>query len=219
MRRPGSALLLASALAALLPARPGAAEPWVPPGKRLEFAVLRDGTEIGRRVLTFAREDGRLVVDTRIEIAVRMLFVVVHRFERRARSVWRDGLVERYEAETDENGEKSRIRVTAREHGLAIDVNGSSRIVPRALKTREFWNIDILSEKAAIDTATGTVERIVVSGPEQTSIQLGNRTIPARHYRLTGKTPRELWYGQEGGLLQISRQARDGSTILTRRRF
>lgn len=219
MRRPGSVLLLASALAALLPARPGAAEPWVPPGKRLEFAISRDGSEIGRRVLTFAREDGRLVVDTRIEIAVRMLFVVVYRFERRARSVWRDGLVERYEAETDDDGKKSRIRVTAREHGLAIEANGSSRIVPRALKTREFWNIDILTEKAAIDTATGAVERIVVSGPERTSLQLGNRTIPARHYRLMGKTERELWYGQEGGLLQISRKARDGSTILTRRRF
>ena len=219
MRRPGGALLLGCALAATLPIRPGAAEPWVPPGKRLEFAVFRDGSEIGRRVLTFAREDGRLVVDTRIEIAVRMLFVVVYRFERRARSVWRDGLVERYEAETDDNGKKSRIRVTAREHGLAIEANGSSRIAPRALKTREFWNIDILTEKAAIDTATGTVEPIVVSGPEQTSLQLGNRTIPARRYRLTGKTERDLWYDEKGGLLRISRIARDGSTIVTQRRF
>ena len=217
MKLSGSALLLACAALAL-PALPGAAEPWVPPGKRLDFAILRNGEEIGRQTLAFSRADGELAVDTRVEIAVKVLFVTVHRFRRSARSVWRDGRVRSYTARTDDNGTKSRLDIAVRGDSLAIDADGTPRTAPRALKLREFWNIDILSETRVIDTRTGEVEEISVSGPQETALELGGKRIPARRYRLTGKVPRDLWYDRKGGLLQISRRARDGSTILTRRR-
>ena len=216
VKRRLAALLLACPLATL-PAWPGAAEPWVPPGKRLEFVIARDGSEIGRQVLTFAREEGRFVVETRVEIRVKRLFVTVHRFERSARSVWRDGLVERYTATTDNNGDKSRIAVTARGDGLEIETGGRSRKVRRTLKLSEFWNIDLMSETQAINTVTGEVDDIAVGPPEPTVVEIAGRRIPARRYRVTGKVSRDLWYDDKGGLLQISRKARDGSTILTRR--
>ena len=215
----GAAFLLICAVAAILPARPGIAQPWIPPDNRLEFTITRDGSEIGRQVLTFAREGNRLTVDTRIEIAVRIAFIVVHRFQRSSRSVWQDGLIQRYASTTDNNGEITRVSVAAREDGLAIQGNGPLRIVPNTLKVSEFWNIDILSQQSAINTTTGTVDRIAVSPPEKTSLNLGNRAIPARRYRVTGKTTRDVWYDEKGGLLRISRIARDGSAIVTQRRF
>ena len=219
MRRIAATHLLACALAATLWLRPGVAEPWIPPDNRLEFAIERDGEEIGRQTLTFARDGARLVVDTKVEIKVKRFFVTVHRFERRARSVWQDGLLQGYTATTDNNGEKSSLSVSLRGDDLAISKNGSSRKVARTLKVPELWNIDILSEKAVISPVTGEVDEIAVSGPEKTSLELGGRTIPAKRYRMTGKTARDIWYDEKGGLLQISRKARDGSTIVTRRRL
>lgn len=218
MKRFGSALLLGCILAVAMPALPGAADPWVPPGKRLEFTILRDGEEIGRQVLTFSREGERLAVETKVEIAVKKLFVTVHRFERSARSVWQDGLLQSYTASTDNNGEKSRVRIVPRKEKLAIDANGTPSTAPRMHKVREFWNIDILSQNSVINTVTGEVEAISVTPPEKTVLELGGKKIPARLYRVTGKATRSLWYDEKGGLLQISRQARDGSIILTRRR-
>lgn len=212
-------LLIGCAVAALLPAGPAAAEPWIPPDNPLEFVIARDGSEIGRQVLTFARDGARLIVDTRVEIAVKRFFVTVHRFERAARSVWRDGLIESYTASTDNNGKKSRLSIAVQGDRLAIRANGRSRNVARTMKIPEFWNIDILSEKSVIDTVTGDVNEVAVSPPEKTVLEVGGRKIRARRYTVTGKATRDLWYDDKGGLLQISRKARDGSTILTRRRF
>ena len=211
-------LLLGCALAFALPPGPGAAEPWVPPGGKLEFTISRDGSEIGRQMLTFARDGARLTVDTRVEIAVKRFFVTVHRFERTARSVWRDGLVESYTASTDNNGKKSSLSIAARGDKLTVRANGQSRNVARTMKIPEFWNIDILSEKSVINTVTGEVNEIAVSPPEKTSLEMGGRKIPARRYTVTGKAARDLWYDEKGGLLQISRKGRDGSLIVTRRR-
>ena len=218
MRTPLFHLLLGCALTVALPPGPGAAEPWVPPGGKLEFVISRDGSEIGRQMLTFARDGARLTVDTRVEIAVKRFFVTVHRFERTARSVWRNGLVESYTASTDNNGKKSSLSIAVRGDKLTIRTNGRSLGVARSMKIPEFWNVDILSERSVIDTVTGEVNEIAVSPPRETSLELGGRKIPARRYTVTGKATRDLWYDEKGGLLQISRKARDGSTILTRRR-
>lgn len=208
--------LLACAIAV---AFPGKAEPWVPPGGKLEFTIARDGSGIGRQALTFARDGERLTVDTRVEIAVKRFFVTVHLFERSARSVWRGGLIESYTASTDNNGEKTSLTITARGDALEIRTNGRSRSVARTMKVPELWNIDVLSEKSVIDTVTGEVNEVAVSPPEKTVLEVGGRKIPARRYRMTGKATRDLWYDEEGGLLQISRTARDGSKIVTRRQF
>jgi len=206
-------------MAAALPALPGAAEPWVPPGGKLEFSIARDGSEIGSQTLAFARDGTRLTVDTRVEIAVKRFFVTVHRFERTARSVWRDGLIESYTASTDNNGKKSSLSMTARGDALEIRANGQSRSVARTMKIPEFWNIDVLSETSVVNTVTGEINEIAVSPPEKTVLEVGGKKIPALRYRVTGNATRDLWYDGKGGLLQIARNARDGSKIVTRRRF
>lgn len=216
MRR--TTLLLVCALAATLSLRLGMAEPWIPPDNRLEFTIAREGDEIGRQTLAFSRDGARLVVDTRVEIRVKRFFVTVHRFERSARSVWQDGLLQSYTATTDNNGEKSSLNVAVSGDALTVVAQGHTQMVPRALKVSELWNVDIMSENSVINTVTGEVNEIAVSGPEMTSLELGGRTIPARRYRMSGRTTREIWYDEKGGLLQISRKARDGSTVVTRRR-
>ena len=218
MKRLGAALFLGGMLAATLWLRPGGAEPWIPPDNRLEFTIARDDEEIGRQVLAFARDGARLVVETRVEIRVKRFFVTVHRFERSARSVWRDGLLQSYTATTDNNGKKSSLNVSAEDDALAVRANGSSRTVARTLKVPELWNIDVLAEKTVINPVTGAVDEIGVGPPEKTVLELRGRKIPARRYRMTGKTARDIWYDEKGGLLQISRKARDGSTVVTRRR-
>ena len=212
-------LPIAFMMAAMLPACPGVAEPWIPPDNRLEFSIVRDGEEIGRQTIAFAQEGKRLVVDTRVEIKVKRLFVTVHRFERSARSVWRGGMLQSYTSSTDNNGTKSSLTVRPRGDALEIRTNGSSRQVARGLKVPELWNIDVLAAKTVINPVTGAVDEISVGPPEKTVLQLGNREFPARRYRLTGKTARDIWYDENGGLLQISRKARDGSTVVTRRLF
>ena len=215
----GTAFFLGCAIAATLPAGPGIAEPWIPPDNRLEFTITRDGSKIGSQVVTFARDGERLVVDTKIRIAVRIAFVVVHRFERDSRSIWQEGHVHGYEANVNNNGKNSRVTVTPREEGLAIAGKGPPRVVPHTLLVSEFWNDDVLSQDSVINTTTGTVDRITVGPQEKISLEVGNRSIPAIRYRVTGKATRDVWYDERGGLLRIARTARDGSKIVTQRRL
>ena len=54
----------------------------------LRFRALRHGSPIGEHRVTFRPDGNRLIVETRVEIAVKVLFFTAFRFEHEAEEVW-----------------------------------------------------------------------------------------------------------------------------------
>ena len=68
---------------------------------RIEHEIFGD---IGRQILTFTCRGDRLVVDTTVSIAVRVLFVTLYRHEAHYREVWQGDRLIGFESHTDANG-------------------------------------------------------------------------------------------------------------------
>src|SRR5918996_2375568 len=76
-----------------------------PPVERAAYRIEHETFgDIGRQVLTFRCDGDRLVVDTTVDVAVRMLFLTIYRHEARYRGVWQGDRLIRFESHTDDNG-------------------------------------------------------------------------------------------------------------------
>ena len=71
---------------------------------RIEMEITRNDEFIGTHSIDFVREGGRLHVDTKVEVAVKMAFVTVYRMLKTSRETWEGDRVVAYDATIDDNG-------------------------------------------------------------------------------------------------------------------
>lgn len=198
----------------------GAADnaPPAPSAMRLEYVIKRNGDPIGSHVITFTREDGDLLVDTRIEVAVRILFVTVYRYRKFARETWRGGRVVAYRADTDDDGDTITGRVISGPEGLVAEGPKGKTVAPFGTMISGYWNMATVKQTALIDSEDVTLVPIKVLGGEAAAITIGDRRFETRRYRITGALARELWYGADGLLVKMRAIGSDGSVIDTDRK-
>lgn len=169
--------------------------------------------DIGTHAVTFSRSgDQDLMVDVKIEMKVKILFITAFRFESRRSELWRDGQLVSYRAETDDDGTEYKVRAEAKGDLLEID-NGKNRTtVPLGTFPTHPWNIGILDKTTLIDTKTGEIKTVAVEDMGEETIEAAGGPVAARKYRVTGDMERELWFGPEGRWLQL-RFDKDGAKV------
>jgi hypothetical protein len=186
-----AALLLALAALALPGSAPAALDS-VPESGRLAFAVLRDGGRIGTHTAEFRRDGDTLVIETRIDIAVKLLFVTVYRFTARRTETWRGGALVALEAETDNNGDKTRVAARAMSDTLTIEGPKGTATAPGNAVTTTYWNRATVEGAPVID-ATGDGIEVPKLERLGTSSAPGGGP-PAEYFRLSGVIDAEIWY-------------------------
>ena len=91
--------LLGAAIGAAVVA-PAWAQMPVPAGRKLGFAVVRNGSRIGQHLLFFEPEGARLVVRVEVDITVTFGPITLYRYRHRARETWDGAEVAAFEAAT-----------------------------------------------------------------------------------------------------------------------
>lgn len=205
---------LASALLVL----PATAAPSVPDDNRLEFTIFRDGDPIGSHRLAFHRRGDRLTVDIRVEIAVRVAFITIYRRTERKREVWRNGVLVRYEARSDDDGEESSVSAWVIDGRLMADGPEGRRTVPVGTIASTYWNVRTVEQARLLDSATGEVLRVSVADLGEEPVETIDGPVTARRYRVTGDLKRDLWYDRDGVWTAMRMEASDGSTIEYKRK-
>jgi Family of unknown function (DUF6134) len=94
-----TAAAAAPLLVPLLSARAYATGP-----RDLRFRALRNGSPIGEHRVTFRPDGNRLIVETRVEIAVKVLFFTAFRFKHEAEEVWQADRLVSVKSTTDDDG-------------------------------------------------------------------------------------------------------------------
>lgn len=194
------------------------AGPLIPETGKLDYVVNRDGDQIGTHVITFRRKGERLLVDTNVDVAVKLAFITLYRFAKRAREVWKDGRVVGYRVTVNDNG--NIIEASAKANGtkLLLDGPNGKAVAPLGTMVSGYWSIDTVTQKALIDSEEGRLRPVEFKGGEEQTIDIKGRSFKARYYRLTGALVREVWYDAKGLLLKMRAIARDGSVIETVKR-
>ena len=202
-----SVRLLCSSLAALLVAGEGLA--CEPPAEQAVYAINHETYgEIGRHALTFRCDGDDLIVETEVEVDVKVLFVTVYQRRARYREVWRQGQLISYDAWTDEAGDEYVTKARIDDDQMIIDGVKSGITAPIDTVSSHPWNIDVVDRNLLFGMKDGRLLQVNVDPAGEETIKVGDKAIRARKYVVSGDIERELWYDQSGNWLRWRLEAR-----------
>ena len=122
----------------------------------LRFRALWQGSSIGEHRVAFGTDGDRLVVDTHIDIAVRVLFFTVFRLKHDAQEIWQSGRLVSVTSTTDRDGTRLQVSGNAVADGFRIvGEDGPFLAAADLLTTNALWDSRIVHEQRLIDVQYG----------------------------------------------------------------
>lgn len=187
----------------------------VPDDGVLDFAILRNGAQIGRHVIRFEARGEPTIVQIVAEVDYRLGFIPLYTFRHEAREIWRTGKLVGLTAETNDNGDDYRIALA--DDG-DLTVNDETEAIAVGMRPASLWNNAALGDQTLIDPADGELMKVSVAAAGSETITVRGAEIQASRYEMTGEFKRTLWYDQKNVLVQVLFSGRDGSEIRYRLR-
>ncbi len=164
--------------------------------------------DIGSHALNFHCDGDDLVVETLVEVNVKVLFVSVYQRRAQYREVWRQGQLIAYDAWTDEAGEEFVTKARAEDEHMIIDGSASEALVPLDTVSSHPWNADVVDRDLLFGMKDGRLLEVDVRQAGEEIIQIGGKEIKAKKYVVKGDIERELWYDQYGRWLRWRLESR-----------
>lgn len=183
----------------------------------LNFAVTRNGDQIGSTSVRLQRNGDQIVAETATDIQVKIAFITVYRYEQRLTERWAGGKLTAMSAVTDDNGSLHKVSATRVGEKLSVNADGKISQVDPAMMPANLWNASLVRMRAALDPKDGSVMPVSVvdRGTEQLVVQ--GRALTAHRYSIRTTIPQEVWYDENQRLLKVELRGSDGSTIDTTR--
>jgi hypothetical protein len=192
----------------------GAADPIALYGKEMRFDVRRNGEPVGQHRVTFSRtENGQIRVVARLDLTVRFFGVPVYLYEYRSDARWIGGRLFRLNAEQNDDGAVSTVRVVLQGKLLVIEgPKGSSRGKPGLYPTNH-WNAAVLNERQVIDTLEGRVANVTIRDAGREQVRAEGRVIETTKYVYNGDIETTTWYDDDRRWVKMRFVAKGGSVI------
>jgi hypothetical protein len=190
-----AATIAPDALAERIPADPGRPQITF----EATFQILRNGERVGEHRYIFVAQGNSLTVVSRATATVTLFGLPVYRFTQQVREVWHDGRLTALDADTDDNGERARVTARATTHGLTVEGPLGRAIAAASAVPTTYWNVGTVRGAQLIDTRDGEVmNRSVTPLAWERITAPGGITTSAQRYRISGRTPCDVWYDAEG---------------------
>ena len=189
------------AAALLAPAAPAAATLPEP----IDFAVYRDGAEIGHHRVRFDGAGDVLEVDIDIRLEVGLGFITLYRYDHRNSEVWRDGAFVGFTSRTDDNGDWDVTRAEVLGDTMVVDGPEAAPgpIAPAAPTT--YWNRDwTVGARAMVDTQTGRLLAVAVAPVGRETVATADGPVQAERYRMSGDLELDIWYDDAGRWVKLA---------------
>jgi hypothetical protein len=189
-----------------------------PPGKTLDFAVVRKGSKIGTHMLTFDQDGDNLTVQVNVELRVGVGPIALFRYRHHATEVWKNGQLTSLDTETNDDGAPN--KVTGRRTPDGFKVEGTKArlyTAPENALPATHWNRKQL-DGPWINTQDGRLlhPTITPMGSELIPVASGKKII-ARHFSLTGDAILETYSDDTPNWVGLNFKAGDGSLVLYER--
>jgi hypothetical protein len=184
-----------------------------PPAGRLDYKVVREGSDIGAQSVEFVRNGDRLTVRTHINIVVTVLGIPVFRFTHDAEEQWQNGQLIAFESKSNDDGEPRAVALRVEGDRLRGSYNGRMLDLPSTLIPASLWRPDTIRQTVLLDPIKGRDRKVTVADKGIEKIKVRGQTVAAHHYAMTGQIVRDIWYGPDGQIAQVRFPAKDGSQI------
>ena len=202
----------ALALALVGPAMAAVPDPVALYGNEIVFSVWRKGDEIGQHRVTFARADGALVVESALDLAVKILGITVYRYDYQSQETWR-AMLAALRSTVNDDGTITHVDATAAQGKLDIAGPAGKTATDLPILPSTHWDAQVIAATRVVNTLNGKVDQIklVPQGIETVPTNVGPRQ--ATHYLWTGDIKAESWYDADGHWLKLRFPGKDGTVI------
>jgi hypothetical protein len=184
------------------------------PEQPLDFTVVRNGEPVGRHVIAFRPTQDGIAVDIKTNVAVKLAFITVYRFEHQGSELWRSDQLLELRSNTNDDGTRHSLEVRASGSGLKIDGDGRTSMADASTVPASLWNPALVGQSHLLNTLDGRLMSVSIQDAGAAQVSVRGRTAPARHYVVHGELERELWYDSSGTLVRVRFKGRDGSDIV-----
>lgn len=184
-----------------------------PPEGRLDYAISRGGTAVGKQSVEFIHNADGFIVRTHIRLTVTFLSMTIYRFEHDAVETWAMGRLTNFVSHSNDDGKSRDVEMAAEGDRLVGIYNGKTADVPGDIIPASLWHPGTVSASRLLDPIKGRERQVQVADHGAEEITLGGGPVMTQRYSMTGDIERELWYDAEGKLVQVAFEAGDGSEI------
>lgn len=207
-------LLLVPPVLVVLAAPTHAAAPLPVESGKAEYVVKRSGSPIGTLKIEFKRDGRRLVATSDYSIKVKLMAIVLYRYDKRMVETYEAGRLIAYETDIDDNGTKSQVRVTRDGDSLSVVHPKGTLTAPLGVFPSTYWPPATIDQVQLIDSSDGVLINVKTMATATEDLTIDGRTISAKRYNMSGDAERELWYDAgTGAWLKMKLKGSDGSVI------
>jgi len=184
------------------------------PSNKLDYTVLRDGSEVGSHSISFERSGDTTTLNIATKIAVKVVFVTVYRFEHVAQETWKGDRLVSLQSKTNDDGTAHHVEATAGEGALVVNGDTKGQRVDSSIVPGSLWNIRAVKQSLLLNSLDGTQMQVSVKDVGDERIKVRGASAVAHHYRITGGLARDVWYDASQTLVRMQFAAKDNSTIV-----
>jgi hypothetical protein len=179
----------------------------------LNFVITRNGDPIGTSTIEINRTGADTTVDTTTHLAVNVLFFTAYRFEQKTSERWSNGHLVALNSMTNNNGKRHKVVVRTKGGHLELDADGEHNPLDSDIVPSTLWNPDFLKHPLMLDVQDGQVMPVTVVDDGVDNLRVGGQAVRAYHYTTNGRYSEDVWYNDQGRLVQVKIIGSDGSII------
>ena len=185
----------------------------IPENNKAKFDIIRKNKVIGSHIIDFKKNGDSLIIETNININVKVLFIPAYKFFHKSEEVWKNEKFLKIDAYTDFEDEREYF-IKGKVEGdqfLASGMDGDISVNQNILPSN-FWNINILKEKKLFDTQKGIIREIKVKDLGSEEIRIDDKKIHCKKFSFNASSnPKDkgpfpeytLWYSKEDELIKF----------------
>jgi len=182
----------------------------------LRFVITRNSEQIGTHTIAINRSGKEISVSLSTNLTVKILFVTAYRLQHNETERWIDGKLLTLNSTSDDNGTRHTVSAAAKGTGLEVKVDGKATVVDANIMPASFWNPELLKRPVMLDTKDGQIMPVSVRDGGEEDVKVDARTVRARRYTIDSRYSQDVWFDDQGHLVQAKLVASDGSVIMYR---
>tara|TARA_Y100000590_G_C15718277_1_gene1012648 strand:- start:63 stop:743 length:681 start_codon:yes stop_codon:yes gene_type:complete len=185
----------------------------IPKDNKAIFDIIRKNKVIGTYEINFSEKDDFLIVETNIDIEVKIVFVVAYKFFHQSKEIWKDGKFLKVEAYTDFEDEREYFidGEIKEDFFMASGMDGDLKLDKNLLPSN-YWNIDVMQQTKIFDTQKGIQRELKVKKLGIEKIEINNKKINCKKFTLNASSNTKdlgpfpeytLWYSDNNELMKF----------------
>jgi hypothetical protein len=162
------------------------------------FDIVRGSDKIGTDTVDIERQNDTTTVKIKTDLSVKVMFIEAYRYEHSCNEVWKNGQLVAFKSQTNDNGTKHSVEVTAKPDKLSMEVDGKHMDLPKTAAPASLWGKDSIRQLDAFAPDTGKRMSIKVTDLGVEPVTIHGLTRQAHHYKLADTSgsdfARDVWF-------------------------